>query len=33
MDVGVKPIAGNLYFVTAQHLNALIGTGRAANMQ
>jgi len=33
VDIGVIPKAGDLYFVTAQHLDALIGAGGAADMQ
>jgi hypothetical protein len=33
MDVGVVPKAGDFHAVGTQNLNALVGTGGAANMQ
>ena len=33
MDIGVVPISRHLKMIRAQHLDALIGTGRTANME
>ena len=33
MDVGIEPEAADFDFIPPEHLNALVGTGRTANVQ